>query len=166
LLESLEGRRGEPRVRPPFPTSHGYRGKPTVVNNVESFCTVPPLLQRGADWFKSLGTPKSPGVKVFTVCGHVNRPCAFEAPFGITLRQIIDQFGGGMRGSARFKMALTGGAAGTIVPAEMLDMPIDTESSHRGLALGSGAMLIFDASTTATNLLLEVLRFFEFESCG
>src|SRR5262249_47807894 len=93
LLESLEGRRGEPRVRPPFPTSHGYRGKPTVVNNVESFCTVPPLLQRGADWFKSLGTPKSPGVKVFTVCGHVHRPCAFEAPFGITLRQIIDQFG-------------------------------------------------------------------------
>src|SRR5262249_35275367 len=154
------------RVRPPYPTSHGYRGKPTVVNNVESFCTVPPLQQRGADWFRSLGTAKSPGVKVFTVCGHVNRPCAFEAPFGITLRQIIDQFGGGMRGGAQFKMALTGGPAGTIVPAAMLDMPIDTESNRHGLALGSGAMFILDTSVSAADLLLGVLRFFEFESCG
>ena len=166
LLESLEGRRGEPRVRPPYPTTHGYFGTPTVVNNVESFCTVPPLLQRGAEWYRSMGTSNSPGVKVFTVCGHVNRPSAFEVPFGISLRQIIDQFGGGMRAGAPFKMALTGGAAGTIVPTAMLDLPIDTVSWRHGLGLGSGAMLILDTSVSAVDLLLGLLRFFEFESCG
>jgi NADH-quinone oxidoreductase subunit F len=166
LLESLEGRRGEPRARPPYPTTHGYLGKPTVVNNVESFCTVPPVVQRGAEWYRSMGTANSPGVKVFTVCGHVKRPCAFEVPFGVTLRQIIDHFGGGMCDESPFKMALTGGAAGTIVPASMLDVPIDAASWRQGLSLGSGAMFILDASVSAVKLLHALLQFFEHETCG
>jgi NADH-quinone oxidoreductase subunit F len=166
LLESLEGRRGEPRVRPPFPATHGYLGKPTVVNNVESFCTVPAVVLRGPDWYRSMGTANSPGVKVFTVCGHVMRPGAFEVPFGVTLRQVIDKFAGGMRGGTPFKMALTGGVAGTIVPASMLDVPIDGASARQGLALGSGAMFILDGSVSAVDLLYRVLKFFEDESCG
>jgi NADP-reducing hydrogenase subunit HndC len=166
LLESMEGRRGEPRVRPPYPTTHGYRGKPTLINNVETFCLVPPLVARGADWFHSLGTANSPGTKVFTVTGCVNRPGVFEAPLGITLRQIIEQFGGGMRGGARFKAALTGGAAGTFVPAALLDVPIDFASVKHGVALGSGAMLILDESVSIPTLLSWLLHFFEVESCG
>ena len=166
LLESLEGRRGEPRLRPPYPTINGYLGKPTVVNNVESFCTVPAIVHRGADWYRSMGTSNSPGVKVFTVCGDVNRPCAFEAPYGITLRQIIDRFGGGMRQGSKFKMALTGGAAGTIVPASMLDVALDGASWRQGIGLGSGAMFILDTSVSAVTLLYWLLQFFEFESCG
>jgi NADP-reducing hydrogenase subunit HndC len=166
LLESLEGKRGEPRVRPPYPTTHGYHGKPTLVNNVETLCLVPPILARGADWFRSLGTPASPGTKVFTVTGCVNRPGAFEAPLGITLRQVIEQFGGGLYGGSRFKAALTGGAAGLLVPASLLDVPIDFDSGKQGVALGSGAMVILDESVHVPTLLAWLLHFFEVESCG
>jgi NADH:ubiquinone oxidoreductase subunit F (NADH-binding)/NADH:ubiquinone oxidoreductase subunit E len=166
LLESLEGKRGEPRIRPPYPTTYGRQGKPTVLNNVETFCTVPAIVLRGADWYRSMGTPSSPGVKVFTVFGHVRRPGAFEAPYGITLRQIIEQFGGGMQPGSNFKMALTGGAAGTIVPPALLDEPLDFDSSRRGVALGSGAVFILDESVSVVTLLSWLLRFFESESCG
>lgn len=166
LLESLESRRGEPRVRPPYPTARGYLGQPTVVNNVESFCTVPPVIQRGAAWYKSMGTVNSPGVKVFTVFGDVERPCAFEVPSGITLRRIIDQFGGGMKQGSRFKMGLTGGAAGTFVPAALLDVPIDGASARQGISLGSGAMFIMDDTVSAVEILQWLLQFFESESCG
>lgn len=166
LLESLEGKRGAPRVRPPYPTTHGYHGKPTLINNVETLCLVPPILARGADWFRSLGTADSPGTKVFTVTGSVNRPGAFEAPLGITLRQVIEQFGGGMRDSSRFKAALTGGAAGMFAPAAMLDVPIDFSSARQGVSLGSGAMLILDESVPVPTVLTWLLRFFEVESCG
>ena len=166
LLESLEGRRGEPRIRPPYPTTYGHQGKPTVLNNVETFCTVPAIVLRGADWYRSMGTTSSPGVKVFTVFGHVRRPGVFEAPHGITLRQIIEQFGGGMLPGSNFKMALTGGAAGTIVPPALLDESLDFDSSRRGVALGSGAMFILDESVSAATLLYWLLHFFESESCG
>jgi NADH:ubiquinone oxidoreductase subunit F (NADH-binding)/NADH:ubiquinone oxidoreductase subunit E len=166
LLESLEGKRGEPRVRPPYPTSHGYHGKPTLVNNVETLFFVPPILARGADWFRSFGTADSPGTKVFTVTGCVNRPGAFEAPLGVTLRQVIEQFGDGMRGGAPFKAALTGGAAGTVVSAALLDVPMDFGSAKQGVALGSGAMLILDESVSVPALLTWLLHFFEVESCG
>jgi NADH:ubiquinone oxidoreductase subunit F (NADH-binding)/NADH:ubiquinone oxidoreductase subunit E len=166
LLESLEGRRGQPRVRPPYPTTHGYHGRPTLVNNVETLCLVPPILLRGAGWFRSLGTADSPGTKVFTVTGCVNRPGAFEAPLGITLRQVIDRFAGGLRDGSRFKAALTGGAAGTFVPASMLDVPIDFSSGKQGVTLGSGAMLILDESVPVPEVLTWLLHFFEVESCG
>jgi NADH:ubiquinone oxidoreductase subunit F (NADH-binding)/NADH:ubiquinone oxidoreductase subunit E len=166
LLESLEGRRGEPRVRPPYPTSHGYHGQPTLVNNVETLCLVPAVVDRGPDWFRSLGTAGSPGTKVFTVTGCVNRPGTFEAPLGITLRQVIEQFGGGVRPGSRFKAALTGGAAGTVVPTSLLDVPIDFDSARRGVALGSGAVLVLDESVPVPTLLTWLLHFFEAESCG
>jgi NADH-quinone oxidoreductase subunit F len=166
LLESLEGKRGEPRVRPPYPTTHGYLGKPTVVNNVETLCTVPAIILRGADWYRSMGTAQCPGVKLFTVFGHVRRPTIFEAPYGIALRDIIEKFGGGMLSGSKFKMALTGGAAGTIVPSTFLDEPLDFNSSQRGVALGSGAMFILDESVSAATLLDWLLHFFESESCG
>jgi NADH:ubiquinone oxidoreductase subunit F (NADH-binding)/NADH:ubiquinone oxidoreductase subunit E len=166
LLESLEGKRGEPRVRPPYPTTHGYHGKPTLINNVETLCLVPPILTRGPDWFRSLGTPASPGTKVFTVTGCVNRPGAFEVPLGITLRQVIKQFGGGMGDGSRFKAALTGGAAGLFVPAALLDVPIDFDSGKQGVGLGSGAMVILDEAVHLPTFLTWLLHFFEVESCG
>jgi NADH:ubiquinone oxidoreductase subunit F (NADH-binding) len=166
LLESLEGKRSEPRVRPPYPTTDGYHGKPTLINNVETLCLVPPILARGPDWFRSLGTPASPGTKLFTVTGYVNRPGAFEVPLGITLRQIIEQFGGGLRDGSRFKAALSGGAAGLFVPSVLLDVPIDFDSAKQGVALGSGAMVILDESVHMPTFLTWLLLFFEVESCG
>jgi NADH:ubiquinone oxidoreductase subunit F (NADH-binding)/NADH:ubiquinone oxidoreductase subunit E len=166
LLESLEGKRGEPRVRPPYPTTHGYHGQPTLINNVETLCLIPPVLVRGTDWFRSLGTADSPGTKVFTVTGCINQPGAFEAPLGITLRQVIEQFGGGIRGGSRFQAALTGGAAGMLVPVSMLDVPIDFSSGKHGVPLGSGAMLVLDESVHLPTLLSWLLHFFEVESCG
>jgi NADH:ubiquinone oxidoreductase subunit F (NADH-binding) len=166
LIESLEGKRGQPRSRPPYPTTHGYLGQPTLVNNVETLCLAPAILNRGADWFKLLGPPSSPGTKAFTLTGHVCRPGAFEAPLGLTLRQIIDRFGGGMKAGSRFKAALTGGAAGTFVAASMLDIPIDFDSAKHGIALGSGAVLVLDESVSVPTVLTWLLHFFEEESCG
>jgi NADH:ubiquinone oxidoreductase subunit F (NADH-binding) len=166
LLESLEGKRGEPRVRPPFPTEHGYRGQPTVVSNVETLAAVPKILARGADWYNALGDPNTPGTKLYTLLGEVNRPGLFEAPLGLTLRQIIDTFGEGMRDGSSFRFALTGGAAGTLVPPALVDVPIDYDSSSRGVALGSGGMLICDQSVSPLRMLCELVRFFELESCG
>jgi NADH:ubiquinone oxidoreductase subunit F (NADH-binding)/NADH:ubiquinone oxidoreductase subunit E len=166
LLESLEGKRGEPRVRPPYPTDHGYHGQPTAVSNVETLAIVPKILARGADWYCSLGDPKTPGTKLYTLLGEVNRRGLFEAPLGLTLRQIIDVFGGGMRDGCSFRFALTGGAAGTLVPPALLDIPMDYDSTSKGVALGSGGMLICDQSVSPLRLLRELVRFFELESCG
>ena len=114
LLESLEGNRGEPRVRPPYPSISGYRGHPTVVNNVETFATLPHIMAKGATWYRALGNPATPGTKLYTVLGHINRPGLFEAPYGLTLRQIIEQFGAGMRPGSTCHFVLAGGAAGTL----------------------------------------------------
>jgi NADH:ubiquinone oxidoreductase subunit F (NADH-binding)/NADH:ubiquinone oxidoreductase subunit E len=166
LLESLEGKRGEPRLRPPYPTTHGYRGQPTLVNNVETFSAVPAIVLSGADWYRSLSTAATPGTKLYTLLGHINRPGLFEAPFGLTLRQIVDDFGGGMAPGARFHFALTGGAAGTIVPEALLDLPIDYASAAQGVSLGAGAFLICDQTVSPVAMLRELLHFFEVESCG
>lgn len=166
LIESLEGKRGEPRFRPPYPPSYGYRGKPTLVNNVESYAAVPSILRNGSEWYRKLSSAQTPGTKIYMVLGHVNRPGLFEAPFGITLRQAIDQFGGGMLPGSNFHFALTGGAAGTIVPAHLLDVPIDYASASKGVALGAGAFLICDQSVSPVDFLRELLHFFQIESCG
>jgi NADH:ubiquinone oxidoreductase subunit F (NADH-binding)/NADH:ubiquinone oxidoreductase subunit E len=166
LLESLEGKRGEPRVRPPYPTERGYRSQPTVVSNVETLAIVPKILARGADWYCSLGNPDTPGTKLYTLMGEVNRQGLFEGPLGLTLRQIIDGFGEGMRNGSSFHFALTGGAAGTLVPASLLDVPVDYGSASRGVALGSGGMLICDRSMSPLKMVRELVRFFELESCG
>ncbi len=166
LLESLEGNRGEPRVRPPYPADRGYRGQPTVVSNVETLAAVPKIIARGADWYCSLGNPNTPGTKLYTLLGEVNRRGLFEGPFGLTLRQIIDEFGEGMRNGSSFSFALTGGAAGTLVPPSLLDVPIDYDSASQGVVLGSGGMLICDQSVSPLTMVRELVRFFELESCG
>ncbi len=166
LIESLEGKRGEPRLRPPFPPQYGFRGQPTAVNNVESFCAVPHILKNGADWWKSLSSYPVGGTKLYMILGHVRNPGLFEAPFGLTLRQIIDEFGGGMPDGSHFHFALCGGAAGTIVDESLLDVPLDYTSAQKGISLGAGAFLICDQRVSPVALLRELLHFFAAESCG
>jgi NADH:ubiquinone oxidoreductase subunit F (NADH-binding)/NADH:ubiquinone oxidoreductase subunit E len=166
LLESLEGKRGEPRLRPPYPVTSGYLGQPTVVNNVESLSMIPHIVLNGADWYQNLGNPRSPGTKIYTLLGHVKDPGLFEAPIGLTLREVIEKFGGGMQPGSEFHFALTGGVAGTIVPSTLLDVPIDYESTKSGVSLGAGAFLICDQTVSPVALLRELLHFFEVESCG
>jgi NADH:ubiquinone oxidoreductase subunit F (NADH-binding) len=166
LIESLEGKRGEPRLRPPYPPSYGYLGFPTLVNNVESFSSVPAILSNGAEWYRSLSDWPTPGTKLYMILGHINQPGLFEAPFGVTLRQAIDEFGGGMRPGSNFHFALTGGAAGTIVPASLLDVPIDYASTAQGVSLGAGSFLICDKTVSPVIFLRELLLFFAAESCG
>lgn len=166
MLESIEGRRGEPRLRPPYPTSQGLFGFPTVVNNVETLCMAPAIVQHGGSWFRSLGINNAAGAKIFTLTGHTRREAAFEAPLGVTVRTLIELCGLGMRSGSQFKMALTGGAAGTFIPAALLDTPLDFSSANDGVALGSGVVIVFDASVSAVDALEWVLRFFRYESCG
>jgi NADH-quinone oxidoreductase subunit F len=166
LIESLEGKRGEPRIRPPFPPTYGFRGQPTAVNNVESFCAVPHIAKNGADWWKGLTKAAAPGTKLYMVLGHVKNPGLFEAPFGLTLRQIIDDFGGGMLPGSQFNFALCGGAAGTIVDESLLDTPIDFSSAPKGISLGAGSFLVCDQNISPVAFLRELLHFFAAESCG
>ena len=167
LLESLEGKRGIPRVRPPYPTVVGFRGQPTVINNVETLANVAPIILRSAAWFKSLGTERSPGTKVYTMLGDVNITGLIEVPMGITLREVIAAYGGGMRDDVPFKCAQTGGSAGSIIAPELLDVPMDyaTMREH-GASLGSGALLICNVNKCIVDIAYVVMRFFETESCG
>jgi NADH:ubiquinone oxidoreductase subunit F (NADH-binding)/NADH:ubiquinone oxidoreductase subunit E len=166
LIESLEGKRGEPRNRPPYPPTFGLHGLPTLVNNVESFAAVPQIICNGGDWYRSLSNYTVPGTKIYLVLGHVNNPGLFEAPFGLTLRQVIEDFGGGMRPGSNFHFALAGGAAGTIVSENVMDIPVDYSSGARGISLGAGAFLICDQNVSPVAFLGELLRFFAYESCG
>ncbi len=166
LIESLEGKRGEPRNRPPYPPTAGYLGKPTLVNNVESYAATPAIACNGAAWYRSLSSYPVPGTKMYMILGHVNRPGLFEAPFGLTLRQVIDDFGGGMRRGSKFHFALTGGAAGTIVNQSLLDTPIDYTSGASGISLGAGSFLVCDQHVSPVAFLRELLHFFTVESCG
>jgi NADH:ubiquinone oxidoreductase subunit F (NADH-binding)/NADH:ubiquinone oxidoreductase subunit E len=166
LIESLEGKRGEPRTRPPYPPTAGYHSLPTLVNNVESYAAVPAIILNGASWYRSLSAAAIPGTKIYMLMGHINQPGLFEASFGLTLRQIIDEFGGGMRAGSKFNFALTGGAAGTIVPEALLDIPIDYASGAKGVSMGAGAFLICDQSVSPVAFLRELLHFFASESCG
>lgn len=167
LLESIEGKRGQPRTRPPFPTTHGLFGKPTLVNNVETLANVPPILLNGATWYRSFGTPSSPGTKVYTILGNVNVTGLIEVPMGITLREVIAIYAKGMKGGENFKMAQTGGSSGSIIPASLQDTPMDFDSfSKAGVALGSGALLICNEDTCVVDLAKVLLNFFRTESCG
>ena len=139
LLESLEGRRGEPRTRPPYPVTSGLWGKPTALHNVETLANLPPIIRNGAAWFRSFGTPQSPGTKVYTILGNVNATGLIEVPMGITLREVIAIYGRGMKPGSALKLAQTGGSSGSIIPASLQDTPMDYDSfSRAGVALGSG----------------------------
>lgn len=167
LIESIEGKRGQPRPRPPFPTTDGLWGKPTLVNNVETLANVPPILLNGADWYRSFGTKSSPGTKVYTILGNVNSTGLIEVPMGITLREVIAIYAKGMKNGAAFKMAQTGGSSGSIIPASLQDTPMDFDSFNKaGVALGSGALLICNEDTCVVDLAKVLLQFFRRESCG
>jgi NADH:ubiquinone oxidoreductase subunit F (NADH-binding)/NADH:ubiquinone oxidoreductase subunit E len=173
LIESLEGKRGEPRFRPPYPPTYGYQGQPTLVNNVESYAAVPAILTNGSEWYRQIGATDgktqptlTPGTKMYMLLGDIQKPGLFEAPFGLTLRQFIDRFGGGMLPGSEFRFALTGGAAGTIVPPSLLDIPIDYSSAGQGVSLGAGAFLICDQYVSPVAFLRELVHFFAVESCG
>lgn len=167
LLESIEGSRGQPRTRPPFPTTSGLWGKPTLINNVETLANVPPILLFGAEWFKGFGTPSSPGTKVYTILGNVNVTGLIEVPMGITLREVIAFYGQGMKEGHTFKMAQTGGSSGSIIPSSLQDTPMDFDSFRKiGVSLGSGALLICDEEVCVVDLAKVLLEFFRNESCG
>jgi NADP-reducing hydrogenase subunit HndC len=167
LIESLEGKRGEPRSRPPYPVTHGLWDMPTLVNNVETLANIPAIIRNGADWYQSLGTPSSPGTKVYTIMGNVNFSGVIEVPMGITLREVINIYARGMKPGSVLKLAQTGGSSGSIVPAVLQDTPMDFESFRKaGVSLGSGALLICDQHTCIVDLVKVLLQFFRFESCG
>jgi NADH-quinone oxidoreductase F subunit len=167
LIESIEGHRGNPRVKPPFPGVIGLWGKPTVVNNVETLANISSIILNGAAWFKSLGNERCSGTKVYTMLGHVNNAGLIEVPMGITLREVIEDYGGGMRNGYPFKWAQTGGTAGGCVSAELLDCPMDYDSmAEAGTSLGSGALLIMDDTTCVVDMVKSFLKFFAHESCG
>jgi NADP-reducing hydrogenase subunit HndC len=167
LIESLEGKRGEPRSRPPYPVTNGLWDKPTLVNNVETLANIPAILRNGPDWYRSIGTPSSPGTKVYTIMGNVNFSGVIEVPMGITLREVINIYAKGMKPGSILKLAQTGGSSGSIIPAILQDTPMDFESFRKaGVSLGSGALLICDQHTCIVDLVKVLLQFFRFESCG
>jgi len=167
LIESIEGKRGEPRPRPPYPTTNGLWDKPTLVNNVETLANVPPIIRNGAAWFKSFGTPTSPGTKVYTIMGNVNLTGLIEVPMGITLREVITIYARGMKDGKQLKLAQTGGSSGSIIPARLQDTPMDYDSyAKAGVSMGSGALLICNEDTCVVDLAKVLLNFFRFESCG
>jgi NADP-reducing hydrogenase subunit HndC len=167
LIESIEGKRGEPRARPPYPPTNGLWGKPTLINNVETLANVPPIIRNGADWYRSFGTPRSPGTKVFSILGNTNVTGLIEVPMGITLREIITIYGKGIKDGNTLKLVQTGGSSGSIVPASLQDTPLDFESFRKaGVSMGSGALLICDERTCVVDLARVLMNFFRFESCG
>lgn len=167
LIESLEGKRGHPRNKPPFPIQAGLWEKPTLVNNVETLANVPEIIRNGADWYKGYGTDKCPGTKVYTILGHVQNPGLIEAEMGTTLKEIIFEYGGGIKNGKAFKGALIGGAAGAFIGPDMLDVKMDFVNLREyAAALGSGAILVMDEDTDMVDMLKSVLHFFKHESCG
>ena len=166
LLDSLEGRRGQPRLKPPFPAVAGLYARPTVVNNVESIASIPPLLLHGPEWFKGMGTEKSSGFGIFSLSGHVTRPGQYEAPLGITLRELLD-LAGGMRGGRKLKFWTPGGSSTPLFTDEHLDVPLDFESvGAAGSMLGTRALQIFDESTCVVRAVSRWTDFYAHESCG
>jgi NADH-quinone oxidoreductase subunit F len=166
LFNSIEGYRGEPRSKPPFPTQAGLFGKPTVINNVETLINVLEIVREGSEGFVAVGTRESAGTKLFCVSGHVVRPGVYEAPFGTTLREII-ALAGGVGGSGRLQAVLLGGAAGTVVSPQELDTPLTFEGTRAiGAALGSGVVMLFDDTIDLRKILLRIAAFFRDESCG
>jgi NADP-reducing hydrogenase subunit HndC len=167
LIESIEGKRGEPRARPPYPPTNGLWGKPTLVNNVETLANLPPIIRNGAEWFRGFGTPRGTGTKVFTILGNVNLTGLIEVPMGITLREVISIYGKGIKDGHTLKLVQTGGSSGSIVPASLQDTPLDYESFRKaGVAMGSGALLVCDERTCVVDLARVLMNFFRFESCG
>ena len=167
LLESIEGKRGQPRVKPPYPANAGLWGKPTLINNVETYANIAQIILKGADWYSSIGTEKSKGTKVFALGGNVNNIGLVEVPMGTTLREIVYDIGGGIPNGRKFKAAQTGGPSGGCIPKEHLDTPIDYESLKEiGSMMGSGGLIVMDDTKCMVSLAKFYLEFTVSESCG
>ncbi|HBK52723.1 MAG TPA: NADH-quinone oxidoreductase subunit NuoF, partial [Syntrophomonas wolfei] len=167
LIESIEGKRGEPRFKPPYPPSEGLWSKPTIVNNVETFANIPVIIEKGADWYAGIGNPAYPGTKVFTLTGDINNRTFFEVPTSTTIREIVFQFGGGIPGGKKFKAVQIGGTSGAFIPEALLDTPVAFDSmSAIGATLGSGATFVIDESRDIVDVATRIAGFFEHESCG
>ncbi|MGQ9548875.1 MAG: NADH-quinone oxidoreductase subunit NuoF [Roseiflexus sp.] len=169
LMESLEGKIGQPRLRPPFPAVAGLYGKPTIINNVETLTNVPMIVRHGAAWYRQFGTEKSPGTKVFSISGHVKRPGNYEAPFGTPLRELIfsPDYCQGMRSNRRVKIVVPGGASAGWLTADDLDVTMDYEAlAAKGSMLGSGGVIVLDESVSAVEVAYKMDEFFKHESCG
>ena len=167
LMTSIEGNRGEPRPRPPFPAVKGLFGKPTTENNVETFANIPQIILKGADWFASMGTEKSKGTKVFALGGKINNTGLVEVPMGTTLREVIDEIGGGIPNGKKFKAAQTGGPSGGCIPASLMDTPIDYDNlTAIGCMMGSGGLIVMDEDNCMVDIAKFFLDFTVDESCG
>lgn len=167
LLESLEGKRGYPRIKPPFPAEKGLFGFPTLVNNVETLATLPAIIGGGAEEYRKLGLAESPGTKIFTISGDVEKPGFYEVEMGATLRELIYDLAGGIKNKGKLKAVLIGGAAGTFVDTTVLDTPSGYDSlKEKGAVLGSGAIMVLDSSRSVNTMLQSILEFFKHESCG
>ncbi|MFN7035173.1 MAG: NADH-quinone oxidoreductase subunit NuoF [Bellilinea sp.] len=169
LLESLEGKLGQPRLRPPFPAVAGLYARPTVINNVETLANVPPIIQNGAAWYRDFGTDKSPGVKIFCLSGHVNRPGNYELPLGSTFRELIYNYGGGIPEGRNIKAIMSAGASSSLIVADekALDTPMDYESlAGLGASLGSASVIVLDETVNMAWLAQKTTHFFKHESCG
>lgn len=167
LIESIEGHRGEPRFKPPYPPVKGLWNKPTIVNNVETFANLPVILEKGADWYSSIGAKSYPGTKVLTLTGDVVNRTFIEVPTDTTIRQVIYDFGGGIPNGKKFKAVQIGGTSGGFIPAEFLDTSIDFDSMAAiGATLGSGAVFVMDETRDMVDVIKRITKFFEHESCG
>ncbi len=167
LLESLEGKRGVPRIRPPFPAVAGAFGCPTVLNNVETYCAVPVILRRGGAWFADLGTPKNGGTRLFCISGHVNRPGVYELPMGFNLLRMINEVAGGVRGGKKLKAVIPGGSSCPVLKAEECDIAMDYDTvAKAGSMLGSGGVVVMDEDTCMVKAAARIMRFYSHESCG
>ena len=167
LMTSIEGNRGEPRPRPPFPAKKGLFGRPTILNNVETYANIPQIILKGADWFRSMGTESSPGTKVFALGGKIKHTGLVEVPMGTTLREIVEEIGGGIPGGKQFKAAQTGGPSGGCIPASLIDTPIDYDNLMKiGSMMGSGGLIVMDEDTCMVDIAKFFLEFTVDESCG
>lgn len=167
LLASIEGRRGSPRPRPPFPAERGLWGLPTLINNVETLANIPPIIEKGGDWFAQVGTEKSKGTKVFALAGRIENTGLIEVPMGMTLREIIYGIGGGIPGNRRYKAVQTGGPSGGCIPEQFLDMPVDYDSlAQVGSIMGSGGMIVMDETSSMVDVAKYFMEFCMSESCG
>jgi len=167
LINSVQGLRGQPRPRPPFPANSGLWGCPTLINNVETFANIPPIVRNGGDWYAAIGTEKSKGTKTFALAGRVVNTGLIEVPMGITLRQIIYEMGGGISDGGKFKAVQTGGPSGGCIPEQFLDMPVDYDSLAKvGSIMGSGGMIIMDHTSSMVDVARFFMEFCTAESCG
>jgi bidirectional [NiFe] hydrogenase diaphorase subunit len=167
LIASIEGKRGQPRPKPPFPSQSGLWGQPTVINNVETFANVAPIIRNGPNWFAKIGTEKSKGTKVFALAGNIQNTGLIEVPMGTTLRQIVEEMGGGVPNKGKVKAVQAGGPSGGCIPASALETPVDYESLVKvGSMMGSGGMIVMDENTNMVNIAKFFMEFCKDESCG